>query len=148
MDYVDDFNTLDVDSYQFVIDTGTTFHVCKHRELFIGQVSKAQHIFIKGVGGRIKVRGYGTIKIGIINDNNDECDLVINNVLYVPDCPTNLISPQLWSQSTKNPSGTGKITVGNTTLLFWDTHSHTKTITHHPYFKLPFMPIEGEPWLN
>ena len=29
-DYVDDFNTLDVDSYQFVIDTGTTFHVCKH----------------------------------------------------------------------------------------------------------------------
>ena len=117
-DYVDDLKTLDVDNYRFVIDTSTTFHICRHRELFIGNVSKARHIFIKGVGGRIKNRGYGKIKIGIINDNNEERDLVINNVLYVPDCPTNLIIPQLWSRSTENPSGTGKVTVGNTKLLF------------------------------
>ena len=135
-DYADDLHTVDTDSYQFVVDTGTTFHVCKHRELFFGEISKARHIYIKGVGRRIKVRGYGKIKLGVVNNNNKECELAIHNVLYVPDCPTNLLSPQLWSQSTNNPAGTGEITVDNTTLLFWDNHSHTKCITNHPYLKL------------
>ena len=35
-DYVYNLNTLDTDSYQFVVDTGTTFYVYKHRELFFG----------------------------------------------------------------------------------------------------------------
>ena len=48
--------TFDEDSYQFVVDTGTTFHVCKDRDLFTGPITRATHTFIKGVGGQIKVR--------------------------------------------------------------------------------------------
>ncbi len=135
--FIDETYTFDEDSYQFIVDTGTTFHVCKERELFTGSINKARHIYIKGMGGRIKVRGYGTIKIRVVDDMNDECDLIITNVLYVPESPTNLLSPQLWSELSAKPSGTGEITVGGTTILFWDGNSHTKTITHHPHIKLP-----------
>ena len=85
MDYVNDTYTFDEDSYPYVVDTGTTFHICKYRELFTGSLTKAQSIHIKGVGGRIKVCGHGTIKIRIIDDKNDDCNLIINNVLYIPE---------------------------------------------------------------
>ena len=49
---------LDVDCYQFVIDTDTTFHICKNKNLFVDGIKKAKNIWIKGVGGRIKVKGY------------------------------------------------------------------------------------------
>ena len=128
---------IDQDSYQFAVDTGTTFHVCKHRELFIGDIKKAKSIYIKGVGGRVKVHGYGTIKLRVHDDDSNPCDLEITNVLYVPSCPTNLLSPQLWSECSEVPTGTGEMTVGGMTLLFWDKHKHSMLIPHHSQLKLP-----------
>ena len=89
---------LDTDGYQFAVDTGTTFHICKHKELFVGNIKKAKSIYIKGIGGQIKVKGYGTIKIRVMDDDSNNYDLEIANVLYVPNSPANLISPQLWSE--------------------------------------------------
>ena len=117
-----DFLPIDQDHYQFVIDTGTTFHICKSKHLFVDKIKRAKDIWIKGVGGKIQVRGYGSIKIRITDDNSHECDLTINNVLYVPASPTNLLSPQLWSESCKYKLGTGEMTVGQLTILFWDNH--------------------------
>ena len=128
---------LDTDGYQFAVDTGTTFHVCKHKELFVGNIQKAKSIYIKGIGGRIKVKGYGTIKIRVTDDDLNTCDLEITNVLYVPDSPANLISPQLWSECSPRPKGTGEITVGGMTLIFWDDHKHSMLIPHHQQLKLP-----------
>ena len=128
---------LDTDSYQFAVDTGTTFHVCRHKELFVGNIRKAKSIYIKGIGGRIKVKGYGTIKIRVIDDDSNNCDLEIANVLYVPNSPANLISPQLWSECSAKPTGTGEITVGGMTLMFWDEHKHSMLIPHHNQLKLP-----------
>ena len=122
---------LDTDGYQFAVNTGTTFHVCKHKELFVGNIKKAKSIFIKGIRGRIKVRGYRMIKIRVTDDDSNNCDLEIANVLYVPNSPANLISPQLWLECSQKPTGTGKITVGVMTLLFWDEHKHSMHIHHH-----------------
>ena len=130
---------LDVDCYQFVIDTGTTFHICKNKNLFVDGIKKARNIWIKGVGGRIKVKGYGTIKIRVTDDASQDCDLVIGNVLYVPESPTNLLSPQLWSDSSSNKIGTGEMTIGGVTMLFWDNHKHTMMVPHHPELKLPII---------
>ena len=49
--FVDKVYTFDEDSYPFVVNMGTTFHVYKDRELFTHSITKAQHIIIKGVGG-------------------------------------------------------------------------------------------------
>ena len=137
---------LDTDGYQFAVDTGTTFHVCKHKELFVGNIQKAKSIYIKGIRGRIKVKGYGTIKIRVMDDDLNTCDLEIANVLYVPNSPANLISPQLWSECSPKPNSTGEITVGGMTLIFWDDHKHSMLIPHHQQLKLPiFLANKGSP---
>ena len=74
---------LEMNEYYFAIDTATSFHVCKHKELFIGEIKKANNIYVKGVGGRVKVKGYGTISLSIVDDDDKECELVISNVLCV-----------------------------------------------------------------
>ena len=109
---------LDTECYNFAIDTCTTYHICKHEELFVGKIQACQDIFIQGVGGKTRVSGCGTIKIRIADNDGRKHDLIINDVLFVPECPTNLISPQEWSRDTSDPSGTGKITIGGSTLLF------------------------------
>ena len=102
-------------------------------------------MYHKDVGGYAKVRGNRTIKIRVVDDDANDCDLLIHNVMYAPECPTNLFSPQLWFKVSKTSSGTGKMTVGGTTLLFWDEHKYTKMVQHHPALKLPiFTANNGE----
>ena len=143
-EFHDELYIFDEDIYQFVVDTGTTFHVCEDCDLFTGPITKATDIFIKGVGGQIKVCGHGTIKIRVVDNMNENCDLIITNVLYIPESPTNIISPRLWSELTQNPSGAGEITIGGATLLFGDNNTHMKTITHHPHLNLPM--FHGNRW--
>ena len=92
------------------------------------------------MSGKIKVTGYGTIKIKVTDDNGKKHDLIIHNVLYVPQSPINLISPQKWSQG-MHDNGTGEITVGDATLLFWDNHKFTKLIPHQPDYGIPIMSV-------
>ena len=134
---------IDEASYQFVIDTGTTFTICRLKELFLDGIKKAKDIWIKGVGGKVKVRGYGSIKVSVTDDDSNECDLVISNVLYVPESPTNLLSPQLWSKPSPKPTGTGEMTIGGLTMLFWNNHKHTKMVPHHPELKLPILTVNN-----
>ena len=134
---------IDEDIYQFVIDTGTTFHICRSKELFLDGIKKAKDIWIKGVGGKVKVRGYGSIKVSVTDYDSNECDLVISNVLYVPESPTNLLSPQLWSKPSPKPTGTGEMTIGGLTMLFWNNHKHTKMVPHHPELKLPILTVNN-----
>ena len=128
--------------YEFAIDTATSFHVCKHKELFVQGIRKTKSIYLKGIGGRVKVQGFGTISVKAIDDNDQECNLIISNVLYVPQSPTNLLSPQLWSECSEKPTGTGEITVGGTTILFWDESKHSMLIRHHEALKIPIFLVE------
>ena len=132
---------MDVDSYNFAIDTCTSESICKHKELYIGDIKPCKHIYIQGVGGKVKVTGYGSIKLRVTDDEGVKHDLIIHNVLYVPESPVNLLSPQKWSQSCLDPSGTGELTVGDTTLLFWNERKATKLIPHHPELGIPIMSV-------
>ena len=118
-------------------NTNNNEKICKDHELLKGSITKAQHIFIKGVGNRIKVCSHSTIKTRVVDNINEACDLTIINVLYVPESLTTLLSPKLWSELVQNPACIGEITIGGITLSFWINNTHTKTITHHPHLKLP-----------
>ena len=138
---IDDALISDTDSYQFAIDTCTSFHINKHKELFVGEIKSCKNIFVQGVGGKIQVSGYGTMKIRLTDDNNQLHEILVHDVLYVPESPTNLFSPQQWSKSSTSPSGTGEITTGGTTLLFWDDNKYTKLVPHHPDLGIPIMSV-------
>ena len=131
----------DADCYQFAIDTCTTFHICKHRELFVNGITESDNLFVQGIGGKTKVTGYGTIKIRLIDDTGRKHDLLISNVLYVPESPTNLISPQKWSLSCEDKNGTGELTGGESTILFWDKKQFFKFIPHHPQMGIPIITV-------
>ena len=102
---------LDTDSYLIAIDTCTSETICKHRELFVGEIKSCRNLHVQGVGGSIKASGYGSIKIRVTCDEGKRHDLIVHNVIYLPESPVNLLSPQKWSKGSNNPSGTGEITI-------------------------------------
>ena len=138
---LDDIERMDSDSYHFAIDTCTSYSICKEKELFVGKIKSLNQVYIKGIGGKTKAEGYGTIKLRITDDDGELHDLEIHDVLYVPASPANLISPQRWSKTCHNPSGTGEITVGDHTLLFWDDQKYSKLVPHHPDLGIPIMSV-------
>ena len=132
---------LDSDSYSIAIDTCTSETIVKHKELFVGNITPAKNLYVQGVGGQLKAYGYGTIKIRVTCDDGKQHDLLVHNVIYLPESPVNLLSPQKWSLGSTNVNGTGEITVGDTTLLFWNNRQTTKLIPHHPELGIPIMSI-------
>ena len=75
----------------------------------------------------------------IIDDEGKTFDLLIHNIIYLPDSPINLISPQRWPGGAKDPTGTGELTIDGITLLFWNQRKSTKVIPHHPELGIPIM---------
>jgi hypothetical protein len=132
---------LDTDSYNIAIDTCTSETIVRHKELFVGKIQPCKNLLVQGVGGHLKASGYGTIKIRITCDEGNTHDLLIHNVIYLPESPVNLLSPQKWSLGNNDEKGTGEITVGDSTLLFWNNKQATKLIPHHPDLGIPIMTI-------
>ena len=138
---IDNSLSLDTDSYLFAIDTCTSENICKHKELFVGAIKPFKNLYVQGVGGKIKASGYGSIKVRVTDDDGKLHDLLIHNVIYLPESPVNLLSPQKWSIGSNNPTGTGEITAGKATLLFWNDTKTTKYIPHHPELGIPIMSV-------
>ncbi len=140
-DHLDDIISPDLDCYHFAIDTCTSATICKHKELFIGEIKACNHISVQGISGSTGVEGYGSIKIRVMDDDRKTHALIIHNVLYVPDSPINLISPQEWAKGSDDVYGTGEVTVGGTTLLFWNDKKYSKLIPHHAELGIPIMSV-------
>ena len=135
---------VDENCYQFAIDTCTTFHICRHEELFVNGVTSCDNLFVQGIGGRTKVTGYGTIKIRVVDDQGQKHDLLISNALFVPESPTNLISPQKWSLSCEDKDGTGELTGGESTIIFWNKKRYFKFVPHHPQMGIPIITVNDD----
>ena len=80
-------------STTFIMDTGSTDHICRESNLFVGKILPCPKINIKGIGGQLDATGYGTIKFNILDDHGTTHEFVVHNVLYVPNSPVNLFSP-------------------------------------------------------
>ena len=133
-------------SYCFVLDTGTSDHVCRDQELFINEPEPCPHISLRGVGGNIQASGLGSIKFRVHDDDGNKHDLIIHNVLYVPECPINLISPQLLSSSCKSSrlKDAGLLTYQDMTIFFWENMTFTKTIHHQAGVGIPILQVNQE----
>jgi hypothetical protein len=78
---------------------------------------------VKGIKSNtsLEVKGEGTIKWRIADDDGRVHSHIIHNALYVPDIPAYLLSPQHWAQSANdtfpNSNGTTCITTRNAVVL-------------------------------
>ena len=122
---------------QFLLDTGSTHHVCNRKELFVGPTHPVRGVQLTGVGGSIYAKGVGSIQLKIRADDGKFSRLVIHNVLFVPDCPANLISPQKLVGGKGVPTAC-TTTCGPMTVFSWDKNC-TKTIHHSPHLDLPLI---------
>ena len=93
---------IDLDSSNFAVDGGSSDHVCSERSLFIGDIAPLSNVNLQGIGGTVPAVGYGTIRFILADDTGVKHVFTIHNVLYVPNAPMNLLSPQKWVAGRSN----------------------------------------------
>ena len=100
-------------------------------------------INIKGIGGQLDATGYGTIKFNILNDHGKTHELVVHNVLYVPNSPVNLFSPQRFARDDESNgmNGTCSLTGGTNSHFIWNHSKYIKSIHHPMQWSLPILHV-------
>jgi hypothetical protein len=138
----------DLTSIQFVNDTGSSDHLCKDKNLYIGDIIPLQHVKLQGVGGLTEAKGYGTIRFSLFDDDGMKHAFTIHNVLYVPAAPMNLLSPQKWiaglTESERRSRGTMSITFDDVTILVWGGQRFMKTMHHRPDMNIPLLAVNED----
>ena len=73
--------------------------------MFIGEMTNITKIGIRGVGGIATATRIGTIHFDIINSTGQSESITLKNVIYLPECPNNLISVHRWSKNRGDNAG-------------------------------------------
>jgi hypothetical protein len=77
-----------------IIDSGASCCVTPHIEDFINQPTPIQNTTLKVIAGGLTALGRGTVQLKIQQENQENIIMIIDNIIYAPDCPIRLISPQ------------------------------------------------------
>ena len=77
---------------ELAMDNCATFHVCKDKFLFIGEIRQRPNIRVKGVSGIATTSGIGTTRCTIMSKTGENKEITLENVIYLPESPKNLIS--------------------------------------------------------
>jgi hypothetical protein len=120
-----------------IIDSGASCCVTPYFEDFIHQPTPIQNITLKGIVGGLTALGRGTVQLRINQENKENIILVIDNVIYTPECPIRLISPQqLHRQSKAKVHENTCFTTEETTATLIHRGDTFKT-NYHPKTKIP-----------
>ena len=122
----------DTDSYSIGIDNRTSYSMSPSMNDFITPIEPAKDLFIRGIGGLVKVQGKGTVKWNITDDDGFNHDIIIPGTLYVKGIQNRLLSPQHWSQTANDnfpkKRGTRSITYDDELILEWNQRKHSKSV--------------------
>jgi hypothetical protein len=130
-------NTCTKETSHAIIDSGSSCCVTPYIEDFIHQPTPIQNTTLKGIAGGLTALGRGTVQLKIHQENKDNIILVIYNVIYAPDCPIRLISPQqLQRQSKAKGHENSCFTTEETTSTLYH-GGDTFTCAYHPKTKIP-----------
>jgi hypothetical protein len=111
--------------------------VTPYIEDFLHQPTPIQNTTLKGIAGGLPALGRGTVKLKIHQENKENIILIIDNVIYAPECPICLISPhQLHRQSNARGHENSCFTTEETTATLYH-GGDTFTCFYHPKTKIP-----------
>ena len=101
-----------------------------------GSTLKPSKKQLAGISGSLEIKGTGTVKWIIEDDNGIHHSIIIPNTLYVPDAPMRLLSPQHWSQVANDnrpkPNGTWCATYHDSLVLHWNQNKYHRTVKLDP----------------
>jgi hypothetical protein len=87
-------STCSTETSQDIMDSGASHCVTPHIEDLINQPAPIQNTTLKGIAGGRTALGRGTIQLRIQQEKQEKIILIIDKVIYAPDCHIRLISPQ------------------------------------------------------
>jgi hypothetical protein len=120
-----------------IIDSGAYCCVTPHIEDFINQPTPIQNTTLKGIAGGLTALGRGTLQLKIQQQNQENIILIIDNVIYAPNCPIRLISPQKrHRQSKARGYDNSSFTTDDTTATLYH-GGDTFKCEYHPKTKIP-----------
>ena len=114
----------DTDSFRIAIDNCASYCMTNNKQHFIGKPRRTLQM-IDGLGKQT-AKLIGTVRWNIADDTGRTHAFEIPNVLYVPDLPFALLSPQHWAQSLQHRAYC--VTDKTTVTLHWNNEANTKTI--------------------
>jgi hypothetical protein len=94
-------NACSTETSHTIIDSGASCCVTPHIEDLINQPTPVQNTTVKGIVGGLTALGRGTVQLKIQQENQEKIILIIDNVIYTPDCPIRLIIPQQLHRQSK-----------------------------------------------
>ena len=123
----------DSDAVEIILDSGCSFTISFCRDDFISfRPSVGQ---VEGLGIH-KIKGRGTVKYTVLDNNGDKINILIKDALYVPTLTTRLLSIQQLAQQSDDYLAGAHI-LGDALHLRWD--HHEKVIPYHSASNLPIL---------
>jgi hypothetical protein len=96
---------------------------------------------VEGIKGGLDIKGTGTFKFHIEDNEGGVHFIKIPNSKYVPDLKVCLLSPHHWVQEAKDhypvPKGTRMEEDDEALMLIWKQRKHRQTIPYHPLNNTP-----------
>ncbi len=98
---------------------------------------------VEGIKQGLVIRGIGTFKFKIKDNNGKTHEIKVPNTLFLPDLWRCLLSPQHWVQEARDnyplPRGTQMESDEENCILIWGQGKYKKTIPFNPTSKVPIM---------
>jgi hypothetical protein len=114
----------DSDSFDILVDGSVTACISNNLNAFI-KPPRDSTIRVKGFNVTTSATKIGTVRWHVLDDSGREHAIQVPNTYYVPACQLRLLSPQHYSQATKDLRGTYSTNFGDQVIFVWD-HSRFK----------------------
>jgi hypothetical protein len=119
-----------------IIDSGASCCVTPYIEDFLHQPKPIQNTTRKEISGGLTALGRGTVQLKMHQENKENIILIIDNLIYAPECPIHLISPQPLHRQSKargHEHSCFTTEVMTATLYHGGIHSHVLAILKRKY---------------
>jgi hypothetical protein len=130
----------DTNSFVIGVDTFASITLGNHPDQF-EDLKMHNNTEVEGIKGGLDIKGTGTFKFHIKDDEGGVHLIKVPNSKYVPDLKLCLLSPHHWAQEAKDhypvPKGTKMDTNNEALMLMWNQCRHQRTIPYHPLTNTP-----------
>ncbi len=88
------------DEVHFVIDTGASITITNDKTDFLSDIHPIQPTRLKGIASGLSVKGIGDAEYTFMTDDGSYTTVLLERVLYVPDCTVRILCPRHLAECT------------------------------------------------
>ena len=131
----------DTDSATIVCDNSANVHICNERSMFVGELRPVPNTKVATIGGKgHAASGVGTVKWIWLDENGKAHEHLIENCLFFPQSPINILSVTSFAKQLEDEEGTGIDTKQRYSRFYWNFGKNHRII-RHPESNLPELSI-------